>query len=62
MRLRTIFAAAAALAASSLPFAAAAQQRGSGSGSATLDAVRSRGALSCGVSGDIAPLWSSQLR
>ncbi|GAA0566850.1 amino acid ABC transporter substrate-binding protein [Craurococcus roseus] len=54
MRLRTILAAAAAaLAASLLPSQATAQQRG-GSGSATLDAVRSRGALNCGVSGEIA--------
>ena len=52
MRLRTMFAAMAALAASLLPLSAVAQQRGSGS--ATLDAVRSRGALLCGVSGEIA--------
>jgi general L-amino acid transport system substrate-binding protein len=54
MRLRTILAAAvAALATCWLAPPAAAQGRG-GSGSATLDAVRSRGALLCGVSGEIA--------
>src|SRR5687768_2622121 len=53
MRLRTIIAAAALAAASALPLSAGAQQRG-GSGSATLEAVRSRGALNCGVSGEIA--------
>jgi len=52
MRFRTILAAAAALAASLLPVPGSAQQRGSGS--PTLDAVRARGALNCGVSGEIA--------
>ena len=54
MLFRTILA-AAALAASLLASPpAAAQQRAGGSGSATLDAVRSRGALLCSVSGEIA--------
>ena len=53
MRLRTILAAAALAAFSLLPLSAGAQQRG-GSGSATLDAIRARGALNCGVSGEIA--------
>jgi general L-amino acid transport system substrate-binding protein len=55
MRLRTttLAAALAALLAVLVGRPADAQQRG-GSGSATLDAVRSRGALNCGVSGEIA--------
>jgi general L-amino acid transport system substrate-binding protein len=50
------FLAAAALAAASLlaPPAVAQQRASGGSGSATLDAIRSRGALLCGVSGEIA--------
>ncbi|CAA9253511.1 MAG: Glutamate Aspartate periplasmic binding protein precursor GltI, partial [uncultured Acetobacteraceae bacterium] len=53
MLFRTMLAAAAAALAASLLSPAVAQQRGA-SGSATLDAVRSRGALLCGVSGEIA--------